>query len=46
MTVPMWRFIDKVMWLRPPKDMQVGAGLHNSRPVQVQRCTGVIHLNW
>jgi hypothetical protein len=30
------------MWLRPPKDMQVGTGFYNSRPVQVTRYMGVI----
>ena len=41
MTVPMWYCIDKVMWLRPAKDMQVGTGYHTIRAVQVHRCMGV-----
>ena len=40
MTVHMRNFIDKVMWLRLPKDMQVGTGYFTTRPVQVQRYIG------
>ena len=40
LTVPMWHVIDKVIWLRPPKDMQVGTGYHTPRAVQVQRYMG------
>jgi len=45
MTVPLWPFIDKVMWLRHPNDMQVGASYHNPRPVQVQRYMGDLVCN-
>jgi hypothetical protein len=31
LTVPMLRVIDKVMWLRHPKDMQVGTGYYTTR---------------
>ena len=36
MAVPMWPFTDKVMWLRPPKDMQVGTGYYTTKAVQFQ----------
>ena len=35
LNVPMWPYIDKVIWLRPPKDMQVGAGATKAMLVQL-----------
>jgi hypothetical protein len=35
--VGLWGFIDKVIIMKPPKQLQIGVGYQNPRPVQVSR---------
>ena len=42
MDIHLWPFIDKVLFLRPPKDLQVSSSFRNPTPIKVVRYFGVI----
>ena len=42
MDIHLWPFIDKVVFLRPPNDLQVSSSFRNPTPIKVVRYFGVI----
>ena len=43
--VGMWPFIDQVFIMKPPKQLQLGIGYNNPKPVQVSRCMACIVIS-
>ena len=43
--VPMWPFIDEVLIMTPPKQMQLGVNFMNPKPVQVSRYMACIVIS-
>ena len=43
--MPLWHFIDKVVFLKQLKDLQLSAGWNTNQPVQVTKYFGVIIMS-